>query len=85
MPNVLLMPTLQIRDPVCVLVLLKTDDLLFQCLMISAVAPSASHSGLLRIYPVLVNRRETGFHQKMMESVINQQIADEITRGRSTR
>ena len=38
MPNVLLMPTLQIRDPVRVLVLVKTDDLLFQCLMISAVA-----------------------------------------------
>lgn len=37
------------------------------------------------MYPVLVNRRETGRHQKMMEREINQQTADEITSGRSTR
>jgi hypothetical protein len=37
------------------------------------------------MYPELVNLRETGLHQKMMESEINQQTADEITSGRSTR
>jgi hypothetical protein len=35
--NVLLMPTLQIRDPVFLLVRVKADDLLFQCLTISIV------------------------------------------------
>ena len=85
MTNVLLMPALQIRDPVFMLVSVKADDLPFQCVALSLICISGIYSGLLRMYPVLVNRRETGLHQKMMESEINQQMPDEITSGRSTR
>jgi hypothetical protein len=85
MADMLLMPALQIRDPVFMLVPVKADDLPFQCVLLSLVCISGFHSGLLRMYPVLVNRRETGLHQKMMESEINQQMPDEITSGRSTR
>lgn len=53
MTNMLMVPALQIRDPVLVLVLVKAYDLLFQCLMISIVVIS-DYSALLRIYPVLV-------------------------------
>ena len=49
------------------------------------VCISGIYSGLLRMYPVLVNRRETGLHQKMMESEISQQMPDETMSGRSTR
>ena len=85
MADVLLMSALQIHDPVLVVVPVKADDLPFQCMTLSSVYVSVIYSGLLRMYPVLVNRRETGLHQKMMESEINQQMPDEITRGRSTR
>lgn len=83
--DMLLMPALQIRDPVLMLVPVKADDLPFQCLTPSLVDVSGIYSGLLRMYPVLVKRRETGLHQKMMESEINQQTADDSTSGRSTR
>ena len=84
MTDMLLVPALQIRDPVLVVVPMKADDLLFQCVMLPGYIPS-NHSGLLRMYPVLVKRRETGLHQKIIESEINQQMPDEITSGRSTR
>jgi hypothetical protein len=85
MANMLLMSALQIRDPVLVVVPVKADDLPIQRVVLSFVCISGIYSGLLRMYPVLVNRRETGLHQKMMEREINQQTADEITSGRSTR
>jgi hypothetical protein len=44
MTHVLLMPALQIRDPVPVLVLVKAYDLPFQCLMISIVVISDDYS-----------------------------------------